>query len=134
MRPNKLMTAVHQDWIATRGPDRGQTAPNKLGAAFVSLDVTDDASLLTGSLLEQAVASPGVRRLEIAGLMTTGCVLNTALDALERALQKRDHAQRPAPAARRCACRHPPARLGHPGRTLTAFAIGQPVCLTSSAT
>jgi NAD(P)-dependent dehydrogenase (short-subunit alcohol dehydrogenase family) len=39
-----LAAAGHQVWIAARDPGRGQAAADALGARFVQLDVTDDAS------------------------------------------------------------------------------------------
>src|SRR5580704_5611281 len=40
----QLISAGHQVWIGARDPDRGQQAASQLGARFVPLDVTDDAS------------------------------------------------------------------------------------------
>jgi NAD(P)-dependent dehydrogenase (short-subunit alcohol dehydrogenase family) len=40
----QLISAGHQVWIGARNPDRGQQAAGQLGARFVPLDVTDDAS------------------------------------------------------------------------------------------
>jgi NAD(P)-dependent dehydrogenase (short-subunit alcohol dehydrogenase family) len=41
----QLVAAGHQVWIGARDPDRGQRAADQLGAGFVQLDVTDDASV-----------------------------------------------------------------------------------------
>ena len=41
----QLVAAGHQVWIAARDPGRGQQAAEELGARFVQLDVTDDASV-----------------------------------------------------------------------------------------
>ena len=41
----QLIAAGHQVWIGARHPDRGQQAADQLGARFVRLDVTDDASV-----------------------------------------------------------------------------------------
>jgi NAD(P)-dependent dehydrogenase (short-subunit alcohol dehydrogenase family) len=41
----QLISAGHQVWIGARDPDRGQRAADQLGARFVPLDVTDDASV-----------------------------------------------------------------------------------------
>jgi NAD(P)-dependent dehydrogenase (short-subunit alcohol dehydrogenase family) len=41
----QLIAAGHQVWIGARNPDRGQQAADQLGAEFVRLDVTDDASV-----------------------------------------------------------------------------------------
>ncbi len=40
----QLCAAGHQVWIAARDPGRGEAAAAELGARFVQLDVTDDAS------------------------------------------------------------------------------------------
>ena len=41
----KLIAAGHQVWIGARHTDRGHKAADQLGAGFVQLDVTDDASV-----------------------------------------------------------------------------------------
>lgn len=41
----QLAGAGHQVWIGARDPERGQPAAEALGARFVQLDVTDDASV-----------------------------------------------------------------------------------------
>ena len=41
----QLIAAGHQTWIGARHADRGQQAADQLGARFVQLDVTDDASV-----------------------------------------------------------------------------------------
>jgi NAD(P)-dependent dehydrogenase (short-subunit alcohol dehydrogenase family) len=41
----RLTAAGHDVWIGSRDPDRGQEAAATLGARFVQLDVTDDASV-----------------------------------------------------------------------------------------
>ena len=40
----QLIAAGHQVWIGARDPGRGERAAGGLGAPFVPLDVTDDAS------------------------------------------------------------------------------------------
>jgi len=40
----RLIAAGHDVWIGARDADRGQAAAARLGARFVQLDVTDDAS------------------------------------------------------------------------------------------
>src|SRR4051812_14970586 len=40
-----LLAAGHDVWVAARDPERGQAAADALGARFVTLDVTDDASV-----------------------------------------------------------------------------------------
>jgi NAD(P)-dependent dehydrogenase (short-subunit alcohol dehydrogenase family) len=41
----RLLAAGHDVWLAARDPDRGRAAADELGARFVQLDVTDDASV-----------------------------------------------------------------------------------------
>src|SRR4051795_1699286 len=41
----RLLADGHDVWIAARDPARGQAAADELGARFVLLDVTDDASV-----------------------------------------------------------------------------------------
>jgi NAD(P)-dependent dehydrogenase (short-subunit alcohol dehydrogenase family) len=41
----RLLDAGHDVWIAARDADRGRAAADALGARFVELDVTDDASV-----------------------------------------------------------------------------------------
>ena len=41
----RLLAAGHDVWVAARDPDRGRAAADELGARFVQLDVTDDASV-----------------------------------------------------------------------------------------
>jgi NAD(P)-dependent dehydrogenase (short-subunit alcohol dehydrogenase family) len=41
----RLIDAGHDVWVAARDPERGQAAADELGARFVQLDVTDDASV-----------------------------------------------------------------------------------------
>lgn len=41
----RLSADGHDVWIAARDPERGRAAAEKLGARFVALDVTDDASV-----------------------------------------------------------------------------------------
>jgi NAD(P)-dependent dehydrogenase (short-subunit alcohol dehydrogenase family) len=41
----RLIAAGHDVWIGARDADRGQAAADELGARFVQLDVTDDASV-----------------------------------------------------------------------------------------
>lgn len=41
----RLIEAGHDVWIGARDPERGQAAADALGARFVQLDVTDDASV-----------------------------------------------------------------------------------------
>lgn len=41
----RLIEAGQDVWVAARDPERGQAAADALGARFVTLDVTDDASV-----------------------------------------------------------------------------------------
>jgi NAD(P)-dependent dehydrogenase (short-subunit alcohol dehydrogenase family) len=41
----RLLAAGHDVWVAARDPERGRRAADELGARFVQLDVTDDASV-----------------------------------------------------------------------------------------
>jgi NAD(P)-dependent dehydrogenase (short-subunit alcohol dehydrogenase family) len=41
----QLRAAGHDVWVAARDPERGRAAAAELGARFVALDVTDDASV-----------------------------------------------------------------------------------------
>jgi NAD(P)-dependent dehydrogenase (short-subunit alcohol dehydrogenase family) len=41
----RLIKAGHTVWIGARDPERGRAAADELGASFVQLDVTDDASV-----------------------------------------------------------------------------------------
>jgi NAD(P)-dependent dehydrogenase (short-subunit alcohol dehydrogenase family) len=41
----RLIDAGHEVWIGARDPERGRAAAEALGARFVALDVTDDASV-----------------------------------------------------------------------------------------
>jgi NAD(P)-dependent dehydrogenase (short-subunit alcohol dehydrogenase family) len=41
----QLLAAGHDVWVGARDPERGRAAAEELGARFVQLDVTDDASV-----------------------------------------------------------------------------------------
>jgi NAD(P)-dependent dehydrogenase (short-subunit alcohol dehydrogenase family) len=41
----RLLADGHDVWVAARDPERGRAAADELGARFVQLDVTDDASV-----------------------------------------------------------------------------------------
>jgi NAD(P)-dependent dehydrogenase (short-subunit alcohol dehydrogenase family) len=58
----QLIAAGHQVWIGARNPDRGQQAADQLGAEFVRLDVTDDASVAA------AVENVGALDVLVAGV------------------------------------------------------------------
>ena len=52
----QLLAAGHDVWVAARDPERGSRAAKELGARFVALDVTDDASVTAAA---EQVASAG---------------------------------------------------------------------------
>jgi NAD(P)-dependent dehydrogenase (short-subunit alcohol dehydrogenase family) len=52
----RLLAAGHHVWVAARDARRGQAAADELGARFVQLDVTDDASVAAAA---QHVATNG---------------------------------------------------------------------------
>ncbi|PYY36993.1 short-chain dehydrogenase [Curtobacterium sp. MCJR17_055] len=45
----RLIAAGHTVWIGARSADRGRPAADELGASFVQLDVTDDASVVAAA-------------------------------------------------------------------------------------
>jgi NAD(P)-dependent dehydrogenase (short-subunit alcohol dehydrogenase family) len=51
----RLIEAGHLVYVAARDPERGQEAADKLGARFVRLDVTDDASVAAAARTVGAV-------------------------------------------------------------------------------
>jgi NAD(P)-dependent dehydrogenase (short-subunit alcohol dehydrogenase family) len=53
-----LLAAGHDVWVAARDPERGRHAAGELGARFVALDVTDDASVAAAA--EQVAAAGGL--------------------------------------------------------------------------
>jgi NAD(P)-dependent dehydrogenase (short-subunit alcohol dehydrogenase family) len=52
----RLLAAGHDVWVAARDPERGRAAAERLGARFVALDVTDDASVAAAA---ETVAAAG---------------------------------------------------------------------------
>ena len=52
----QLIAAGHEVWIGARDPGRGQRAADQLGARFVRLDVTDDASVAAAA---ETIAAAG---------------------------------------------------------------------------
>jgi NAD(P)-dependent dehydrogenase (short-subunit alcohol dehydrogenase family) len=54
----RLLAAGHDVWAAARDPERGSAAAEELGARFVALDVTDDASVAAAA--ERVAASGGL--------------------------------------------------------------------------
>jgi NAD(P)-dependent dehydrogenase (short-subunit alcohol dehydrogenase family) len=50
----RLVTAGHTVYVGARDTDRGQAAADRLGARFVELDVTDDASVTAAAKQIQA--------------------------------------------------------------------------------
>jgi NAD(P)-dependent dehydrogenase (short-subunit alcohol dehydrogenase family) len=53
----RLLAAGHDVWAAARDADRGRAAAEELGARFVPLDVTDDASV--AAAVERVAAETG---------------------------------------------------------------------------
>jgi NAD(P)-dependent dehydrogenase (short-subunit alcohol dehydrogenase family) len=53
----RLIAAGHDVWAAARDADRGRAAAEELGARFVALDVTDDASI--AAAVERVAAESG---------------------------------------------------------------------------
>jgi NAD(P)-dependent dehydrogenase (short-subunit alcohol dehydrogenase family) len=65
----RLIASGHDVWIGARDPERGREAADALGAQYVALDVTDDASVsraaervaaATGGTLDVLVNNAGV--------------------------------------------------------------------------
>jgi NAD(P)-dependent dehydrogenase (short-subunit alcohol dehydrogenase family) len=54
----RLIAAGHDVWVAARDEGRGQAAAERLGARFVQLDVTDDASVAAAA--ERVAAGGGL--------------------------------------------------------------------------
>jgi NAD(P)-dependent dehydrogenase (short-subunit alcohol dehydrogenase family) len=54
----RLLAAGHDVWVGARDPGRGQAAADELGARFVQIDVTDDASVAAAA--EQIAADGGL--------------------------------------------------------------------------
>jgi NAD(P)-dependent dehydrogenase (short-subunit alcohol dehydrogenase family) len=54
----RLLAAGHDVWVAARDAERGQAAADALGARFVQLDVTDDASVAAAA--ERVAAGGGL--------------------------------------------------------------------------
>ena len=54
----RLLAAGHDVWVAARDADRGRAAAEELGARFVQLDVTDDASVAAAA--EHVAANGGL--------------------------------------------------------------------------
>jgi NAD(P)-dependent dehydrogenase (short-subunit alcohol dehydrogenase family) len=52
----RLIEAGHLVYVAARDPERGQEAADKLGARFVRLDVTDDASVAAAAATVERAA------------------------------------------------------------------------------
>jgi NAD(P)-dependent dehydrogenase (short-subunit alcohol dehydrogenase family) len=69
----RLIAAGHDVWAAARDEPRGRAAAEELGARFVSLDVTDDASV--AAAVERVAAAGGldvlINNAGIVGARTT---------------------------------------------------------------
>jgi NAD(P)-dependent dehydrogenase (short-subunit alcohol dehydrogenase family) len=99
----RLIAAGHDVWIGARDPERGRAAAEALGARFVALDVTDDASVAAAAetvgeldvLINNAgisggrVPVPDVRPADVARVFETNVyglvrVTRAFLPALQR--------------------------------------------------
>jgi NAD(P)-dependent dehydrogenase (short-subunit alcohol dehydrogenase family) len=82
----RLLAAGHDVWIGARDPDRGQAAADELGARFVALDVTDDASVAVAAdrIAEAGGLDVLVNNAGIAGSFTP--VGETTADDVRRVL------------------------------------------------
>jgi NAD(P)-dependent dehydrogenase (short-subunit alcohol dehydrogenase family) len=69
----RLLAAGHDVWVAARDAGRGKAAADELGARFVQLDVTDDASVAAAA--EHVAANGGldvlINNAGITGARTT---------------------------------------------------------------
>ena len=70
----QLLALGHDVWLGARDPERGEKAATELGARFVQLDVTDDASV------GDALASIGDEAGRLDVLVHNAGVLDTRLD------------------------------------------------------
>ena len=94
----ELIAAGHDVWIGARDPERGRAAADELGARFVQLDVTDDASV--------AAAAETVGELDV--------LINNAGISGRRVAAARDHRRRPARGLRDQRLRPRPRPAGVP--------------------
>jgi NAD(P)-dependent dehydrogenase (short-subunit alcohol dehydrogenase family) len=78
----RLLEAGHDVWIGARDPGRGQAAADELGARFVALDVTDDASVAAAVKTVEAAGGLDVlvNNAGIAGNFGTAFADTTADD------------------------------------------------------
>lgn len=81
----RLLAAGHEVWIGARDPQKGQAAADELGARFVQLDVTDDASVAAAV---QTVGDAGgldvlINNAGIAGNFTVAFADTTADDVAD---------------------------------------------------
>ena len=87
----RLVALGHEVWVTARDPMVGAEAPREIGAHFVQLDVTDDASILAAS---RSVAKRGgvdvdssPRRLRPSAEWTSSSMPCTARSARRRSLE-----------------------------------------------
>lgn len=81
----RLLAAGHDVWIGARDPQKGQATADELGARFVQLDVTDDASVAAAV---QAVTDAGgldvlINNAGIAGNFAVAFADTTADDVAD---------------------------------------------------
>jgi NAD(P)-dependent dehydrogenase (short-subunit alcohol dehydrogenase family) len=71
----RLLAEGHDVWVGARDPERGQRAADEIGARFVQLDVTDDASVeaaaKTVGQLDVLVNNAGISGRQVAVADTT---------------------------------------------------------------
>jgi len=56
----RLMAVGHEVWVSARDPKSGTEAARTLGARFVHLDVTDDASVAAAARMHGAWTSSSI--------------------------------------------------------------------------
>jgi len=82
----RLLAKGHEVWLAARDPGLGIEAAEKLGARFVQLDVTDDASVTTAA--EQVAEEGGLDVLvNNAGIGARMPVADTAASDVSRVFE-----------------------------------------------
>jgi NAD(P)-dependent dehydrogenase (short-subunit alcohol dehydrogenase family) len=81
-QPSRRLAAGHEVWVGARDADRGEATATELGARFVQIDVTDDASVAAAR--ETIAAAGGLDVLvNNAGILgATGPIGETTVDDL----------------------------------------------------